>query len=278
MAPASRPRSPYGNDSRRTTSTACSEPRSPMRDDRPAASTRHGVRADGLDPDARRRAVTSSATSRATISSVSPTSRRDGVADLGRVGDVVEVAAAGVGEVLEEPLVEVVADPERRGRHAPGPERGRVGGELAGVGDADVGEAVRQQQAPVRRRRSRGAPRPARSRAASRRRGSCCPGLDARAAGRSRRAGLGGRRRRLDDDVDDIVVDDDAEPVVGLEPRDAPPRRPASRCRAWRPDIEPERSRTIARLTGGRRARPRSRAGRDDVDRARNARCGRWRG
>ena len=45
---------------------------------------------------------------------------RDVVADLGGVGDVVEVAAAGVGHGLQERLVEVVADPERRGRHAPG--------------------------------------------------------------------------------------------------------------------------------------------------------------
>ena len=45
---------------------------------------------------------------------------RDRVADLRRVRDVVEVAAAGVGQVLEEALVEVVADPERRGRDAAG--------------------------------------------------------------------------------------------------------------------------------------------------------------
>ena len=44
---------------------------------------------------------------------------RNRVADLRRVGDVIEMAAAGVGQLLEEPLVEVVADPERRRRDAP---------------------------------------------------------------------------------------------------------------------------------------------------------------
>ena len=51
---------------------------------------------------------------------------RDGVADLRGVRDVVEVAAAGVGELLEEPLVEVVADAERRGRDAACPQFGGV--------------------------------------------------------------------------------------------------------------------------------------------------------
>ena len=47
---------------------------------------------------------------------------RDGVADLGRVRDVVEVAAAGVGEFGEQLLVEVRADPERGRRDATGLE------------------------------------------------------------------------------------------------------------------------------------------------------------
>ena len=50
-----------------------------------------------------------------------------------------------------------------------------------------------------------------------------------------------------------VVVDDDAEAVVGPRGGRWPPRPRAWRCRAWRPDIEPERSSTIARLTGGRR-------------------------
>ena len=80
--------------------------------------------------------------------------------------------------------------------------------------------------------------------------------------------------RGLDDDVDDVVVDHDAEPVVGLEPADGLLDRAAWRSRASRPDIEPERSRTNARLTGGRR---RSAVARGAVDRRerRSACCGR---
>ena len=74
---------------------------------------------------------------------------RDGVADLGRVRDVVEVAAAGIGELGEQVLIEVGADAERGRRDAAGLEFGGVAGELGRVLDADVGEAVRQQQAAV---------------------------------------------------------------------------------------------------------------------------------
>ena len=74
---------------------------------------------------------------------------RDGVPDLGRVRDVVEVAAAGIGEFGEERLIEVLPDTERGRRDATSLELGRVTGQFAGVLDADVGEAVGQQQAAV---------------------------------------------------------------------------------------------------------------------------------
>jgi hypothetical protein len=59
------------------------------------------------------------------------------------------VAAAGVGEGLKEPLIEVVAHPERRCRDAPGAELSRVARELIRIGHPDVGQAVRQQQAAI---------------------------------------------------------------------------------------------------------------------------------
>jgi hypothetical protein len=73
----------------------------------------------------------------------------DVVADLGAVGDVVEVPAAGVGHGLEEGLVEVVADPERGRRHASLAQHGHVAGQLIGIGDAPVCQAVGQQEAAV---------------------------------------------------------------------------------------------------------------------------------
>ncbi len=69
------------------------------------------------------------------------------VGDLPRVLDEVEVAAPGLGQAAEQPLVEIGADAERARRHAAPPQLGRVAGQLARVGDADVGEAVGQQQA-----------------------------------------------------------------------------------------------------------------------------------
>ncbi len=74
---------------------------------------------------------------------------RDVVADAGRVRDVVEVAAAGVGHRLEQDLVEVLADTERRGAHAAGAQLGGVAGELVAVGDPLVGESIGQEQRPV---------------------------------------------------------------------------------------------------------------------------------
>ena len=125
MTPVSWPISPYGNDSRRTTSTTCSEPRSPsgtvVRPPRRAtrcgvtASIRMSSRAVTLDRDVAGHDLERLAHLRG-----------DGVADLRRVGDVVEVAAAGIGEVWQQSLVEVVADAERRGRDATRPERRRV--------------------------------------------------------------------------------------------------------------------------------------------------------
>ena len=55
---------------------------------------------------------------------------RDGVADLGRIRDVVEVAAAGIGELGEEGLIEVRADPERGRGHAAGLELRGVAGRV----------------------------------------------------------------------------------------------------------------------------------------------------
>ena len=74
---------------------------------------------------------------------------RDGVADLRRVGDVVEMAAAGVGELLQEPLIEVIADAERRCRDPSRPQFGGMGREHGRVGLADVGQTVRQEQTPI---------------------------------------------------------------------------------------------------------------------------------
>ena len=151
-----------------------------------------------------------------------------------------------------------------------------MGGQLAGIGDPDVREPVREEQASVHaalrqvRRDLLAAAQPAvgEVRAAPRLDGA--QPLD-RAATR-----LGGRLRRLDDDVDDIVVDDHAEAVVGLEPRDGlldgllrdGELGPGHRAGPVEHDREVHgRSATLA-------GRPR----RDDAARARNARCGWWRG
>ena len=107
---------------------------------------------------------TSSVTSRATTSSVSPTS--DSMwSRIGRgVGDVVEVAATGLGHALEEHLVEVIADSERRRGDAARPELGGMAGQLVTVGDAAVGEPVGEEQAAVHAVVEERRRRPARSR------------------------------------------------------------------------------------------------------------------
>ena len=74
---------------------------------------------------------------------------RDVVAHLVDVAGEVEVAAAVVGHRLEQRLVEVDADPERAGRHPAPPEVEGEAAELLAVGDADVGEAVGEQQDAV---------------------------------------------------------------------------------------------------------------------------------
>ena len=103
--------------------------------DRHRVPRRRAVRADGLDLEAFP-GGSSSSTSRATTSRASPTS----LAMWSRIGggtrDVVEVAASGIGHRLEQRLVEVVADAERRGRDTPGTELGGVMGQLVLVGDA----------------------------------------------------------------------------------------------------------------------------------------------
>ena len=70
----------------------------------------------------------------------------DVVGDRPRVGDVVEVAAAGSGHGLEQHLVEVGAHAKGRRLHAARAELGGVLGQLVAIGDADVGQAVGQQQ------------------------------------------------------------------------------------------------------------------------------------
>ena len=74
---------------------------------------------------------------------------RDGIADLRRVGDVVEVSAAGIRELLEEPLIEVVADAERRCRDPSCPQFGGMRGEHGRVGLADIGKTVCQEETPI---------------------------------------------------------------------------------------------------------------------------------
>ena len=119
-----------------------------MRDERPVARARDAVRTDRLDPDVVAGGELEVDVAGHDLERLAHLGR-DRVADLRRVGDVVEVAAAGVGELLEEPLVEVVADPEGRGRDATGAQLGGMVRQLLEVGDADVREAVGEEQAAV---------------------------------------------------------------------------------------------------------------------------------
>lgn len=66
-----------------------------------------------------------------------------GVHDVRRVADEIEVAAAGIGNGVEENLVEVGADAERARRDARDAEVFREGGRLGRLGETDVGEASR---------------------------------------------------------------------------------------------------------------------------------------
>ena len=90
----------------------------------------------------------------------------------------------------------------------------------SGIGDADVGQAVGQQQAAVDAAVDEvagdlfAAAQPALAEVGAAPRVDGAQPLDGAAA----RLGRGGRG--LDDHVDDVVVDHDAEPVVGPETRD----------------------------------------------------------
>ena len=148
MAPVSRPRSPYGNDSRRTTSTTCSEPRSPSATVVRLARVVAGYGLIGSIRMSSRAVISSCDVARDDLERLAHLGR-DRVADLRRVGDVVEVAATRVGERLEQVLVEVVADAEGRRRDAAGTELGGMVAELVRVGDPDIGQAVGQQQAAI---------------------------------------------------------------------------------------------------------------------------------
>jgi hypothetical protein len=117
-------------------------------DERAIAAAAHPVGADRLDPDVvagrdLQRDVAGDDLER--LADL----RGDRVADLGRIGDVVEVAAAGVGDGLEQVLVEIVARPRRSTSTRRGPELGGVVRQLVGVGDPDVREPVGQQEAAV---------------------------------------------------------------------------------------------------------------------------------
>ena len=207
MAPASRPTSPYGNDSRRTTETDCSDARSPTDTNRAVSVDRGLVRADRLDPDVVAGRDFERHAARHDLQRLADFGR-DGIADLRGVRDVVEVSAAGVGELLEEPLIEVVADAERRCRDASRPQFGGVRGEHGRVGLADIGKTVCQEQAPIDavlelvtgQLLAAAKPPFGQVRAA--------PGVDRAQAIDGGAPRLGRRVRRFDDRLDDVVVDD----------------------------------------------------------------------
>ena len=127
MSPVSRPSCPYGNVSRSTTSTAWSATRSPSATIDRVPRLVERVRADGLDRDPLPRQDLELGVASDDLERLADLAR-DVVADLRRVGDVVEVAATGVGHRLEQRLVEVVADAEGRRRHAAGAQLRRRGG------------------------------------------------------------------------------------------------------------------------------------------------------
>ena len=135
-------------------------------------------------------------------------------------GDEVEVAAAGGRHRLEEHLVEVLADPERRRGDAPGAQLPGVPGELVAVGDPHVGEAVGEEEAAVdalvgeRLGDLLGAPQPA---LAEVRRAA---GVDCAEPVERGSARVGSGERAGHDHVDVVVVGDDREPVVVVEAGD----------------------------------------------------------
>ena len=144
----------------------------------------------------------------------------DVVADLGGRLDVVEVAAAGRGHRLQEHLVEVVADAEGGGGHAPRAQLAGVARQLVAVGDALVGEAVREQQAAVDALLDeRAGDLLAAGQPAAREVGHVA-GLDAAQPLDGRGPGRRRRQRAGDERLHDVVVDDDGEAVVRRESAD----------------------------------------------------------
>ena len=140
--------SPYGNDSRRTTSSDLLGRQVAERDRRAIAVRGRPVRADRLDPDVLSGGHLDGDVAGHDLERLADLGR-DRIGDLRGVGDVVEMATAGIGKGLQQALVEVVADAEGRGRHAAGAQLGGVTGQLVRVGDPDVGKAVGQEQAAV---------------------------------------------------------------------------------------------------------------------------------
>jgi len=64
--------------------------------------------------------------------------------------DVVRVTAPSIGESLEECLVEVATEADRRRRDPLVSRLGEEGGELIGIGNAGVGVPIRHEHDPVR--------------------------------------------------------------------------------------------------------------------------------
>ncbi len=177
------------------------------------------VRRQGLDLDAVRRDDLEGDPASDDIERL-PDLARDVVADARRVGDEVEVTATGRRHRLEQDLVEVLPDAERRRADPAGPELAGVPGELVAVGHPDVGQPVGQEEATVHPLLLEGqgdllaTAQPATAEVGA------AAGVDRGEAGDRVAASLGCGPGRGHDDVDLLVVDDDGEPVVGLEPTD----------------------------------------------------------
>ena len=189
------------------------------------------------------------------------------VAHLGHVADEVEVPAPRIGHALEQALVEVGPHAERaRGHAAPAQVVGEPG-ELVVIGDADVGEAVGEQQDAVHAlgREAGGDLLAARQPA---------PVEVGRAAGVDGLEPLGGERPALgggddavDHDLDLVVVDHRREAVGRLQPVDGLEDRlageadlvlAAHRAGAVEDEAQVDRRPAARRIRGDR--------GRDQVD------------
>ena len=161
--------------------------------------------------------MSSRTTSRATVSRVSPTSDGDVIPHLGNVAGEVEVPPAVVGHGLEQCLVEVRADPERAGGHAPAAQVVGAPRQLVGIADPVIGETVREQQDAVDARGCEAGGHLLAAREPAR--------VQVRAAARHDRAQAPGRlgtglRRGHGAGHDHVhlgVVGHDGEAVVGLE-------------------------------------------------------------